>query len=103
MIDYEKLNPILREESKRYVEHGDVSGLGHFLTAVICNDLTNAICYAGETQLACIADTVRWWYNQPPSNCHGSKEKMMKWHKAGGLVGFETKSSNVKSIITFHK
>lgn len=52
---------------------------GHFLTAIITNDLRNAVFHADSTNLNLIKNYVQWFYNHPPSPCWGSVEKMEAW------------------------
>jgi len=75
---YEKLPPHLRRGVKRYYEHGILPG--EFLRRVICNDLT-AVMRADPESLASIVDIVRWFYNELPSPCWGSRKKMDAWVK----------------------
>ena len=62
---------------KRYVEEGIEPG--HFLQAVICNDLAEAVSRADDENLDNLAAYVVYFYNKVPSNLWGSKEKMDKW------------------------
>jgi len=62
---------------RRYVLEGIAPG--HFLTAVICNDLKGAVGNADDTNLALLQTYVRWFYNIAPGQCWGSKEKMDAW------------------------
>lgn len=57
-----------------YVEHGIEPG--HFLCAVISNDLHEACGRADDRNLPIIAAYVAWLYNEAPSTCWGSKAKM---------------------------
>ena len=52
---------------------------GSFLTAIICNDLIGAIAQADDVNIHNIPAFVAWFYNEAPTNCWGSKEKMIKW------------------------
>jgi len=75
----------MMEPLKRYVQRGTIPG--DFLQKVICNDLKGAIAHADEENLNCLAVYVRFFYNQCPSECWGSKGKMKAWHDRGGLNG----------------
>jgi hypothetical protein len=66
---------------RAYVEDHRVPG--HFLQAVICNDLRGAIDRADEENLANLPAFVGYFYNEAPSGCWGSKEKMKAWEKLG--------------------
>ena len=70
---------------KRYVEDG--VNPGGFLTAVIENDLSRAVGAADDENLSNIPAYIGWFYNQGPTGCWGSKEKMKAWIKLGGMKG----------------
>lgn len=70
---------------KRYIEHGIPPG--GFGTAVICNKLFEAFARADGINTARMKDIVSFFYNEAPSLCWGSEEKMNDWRKAGGTVG----------------
>jgi len=50
-----------------------------FLTAVICNDLRNAVGHADADNLPLIPLYVRWFYNRAPAGCHGSIAAFEAW------------------------
>jgi len=53
--------------------------VGHFLTAIICNDLKEAVNCADDENLRNLPAYVGYLYNEAPMICWGSKEKMYKW------------------------
>ena len=59
---------------------------GDFLSAVICNDLTKAVSHADDTNIKNIPAYVGYFYNQAPSACWGSREKMEKWMESRRLL-----------------
>jgi hypothetical protein len=61
----------------RYVN--DYIPPGGFLTAVICNDLRNAVFRADAVNIQLLSLYVRWFYNIAPADCWGSAEKMAEW------------------------
>jgi hypothetical protein len=67
----------LRGGIERYVEHGILPG--HFLRAIICNDLKDAVQRADTENMFLIAVYVAFFYNYCPSGCWGSKERMLEW------------------------
>ena len=67
------------EAIESWIEHGYEPG--HFTTAVLCNDLAESIGRADETSLLCLADIVKYVYNEAPGPCWGSKEKFVAWKK----------------------
>lgn len=62
---------------RRYIEEGIPPG--HFLTAVICNNLSDAVSYADDVNVANLPAYVGYFYNRAPSTCWGSREKMDAW------------------------
>lgn len=65
---------------RRYVESGIVPG--DFLCAVIQNDLSEAVGRADDENLKNLPAYVAYFYNEVPSNCWGSKERMQEWANA---------------------
>jgi hypothetical protein len=61
----------------RYVHHRVLPG--DFLQAVIKNDLREAVGLADEENIRNLPAFVAWLYNEAPSQCWGSKEKMLAW------------------------
>lgn len=55
---------------------------GHFLTAVICNDLVNAVSHADSKNYPELRNIVQYLYNHCPATCWGSDEKMQEWLKS---------------------
>lgn len=53
--------------------------MGNFITAVLENDLKLAIAYADDSAVANLKQIVIYLYNDVPSGCWGSKEKVSKW------------------------
>ena len=54
---------------------------GGFVAAVMRNDLLDAVCRADAEVALHLKGIVRFVYNQCPSQCHGSREKMEAWQK----------------------
>ena len=52
---------------------------GHFVTAVLANDLSQAVFRADKDSLAGLADIVRYVHWEIPDKCHGSIEKVEAW------------------------
>lgn len=67
---------------RRYAEHRIPTG--GFLQAVLENDLMEAFARADETSRANLFEIVCFVYNELPSNCYGSKDKVREW--LGGLT-----------------
>jgi hypothetical protein len=62
---------------RRYVD--DRIKPGKFLTAIICNDLSDAVGRADDENLKNLPAYVAYFYNEAPSDSWGSKEKMNDW------------------------
>lgn len=63
----------------RYIEDGIIPG--GFLQAVVSNDLKEAVGRADEENMANLPAYVAYFYNEAPSQCWGSEEKMLRWGK----------------------
>lgn len=59
---------------------------GKFLTAIICNNLLEAVMYADDTNISNIPAFVSFFHNEAPSVCWGSEEKMNAWISAKAKV-----------------
>lgn len=82
---WHKIPPHCREGLKRYVERG--VPVGHFLTALLSNDLKETYSRADETNARHIRDYIMWLYNEAPAGCWGSPKRFKDWIARGGLVG----------------
>jgi len=76
-MDYNMIPNRLMDGMKRYVD-GHVKP-GSFLTAVIQNNLTEAIGRADPQSLSLLKEIVGWFYNEAPFSCWGTPEKMKEW------------------------
>lgn len=70
---------------KRYLESGIPPG--HFLTAVITNNLSEAVSRADDQNVNLLPNYVRFFYNEVPGGCWGSRSKYDAWIKRGGFTG----------------
>lgn len=87
-IDYNKVPvPKMAPAVRRYVEHGIRPG--HFLTALLRNDLRGAVTRADDDNLSTLIHWVGFVYQELPSGCHGSLDKVEEWVKIGGLDGID--------------
>ena len=57
----------------------DHKPVGHFLTAVFENNLMEAMSRADEVSRAGLFNICQFIYNEAPSPCHGSCEKVAAW------------------------
>lgn len=72
------LIPELTIESLRlYREHR--CRPGDFLTAVLCNDLFEAFGRADDENAAAMRQICKYIYNEVPSRCWGSRERVAAW------------------------
>jgi hypothetical protein len=85
LYNYLKLPEHMRHATQLYVEHGILPG--HFLTAVLSNDLKKAVGHADEINVQFLSEWVIWLYNEVPSACWGSPERVEEWVSTGGLKG----------------
>ena len=76
-LNYDGLPDHIRGGMQRYVENR-VSP-GGFLTAVLCNDLRESFARADDINRLRMFDIVSWLYNEAPSPCWGSPEKVKNW------------------------
>lgn len=63
----------------RHVEHG--VDPGHFVTAVLENDLKGAFMAADDQNRRDMHEIVAYCFNEIPSPCWGSPEKVKAWRK----------------------
>ncbi|NDD53461.1 hypothetical protein EBZ39_06235 [bacterium] len=78
--EYAQIPARMQESLRRYVLAGEKPG--DFLTAVICNDLCNAVGRADAVNLPLLKLYVQWFYNVAPGLCWGSRENMDEWMTA---------------------
>jgi len=70
----------MRAGIELYVNRGIL--LGSFLRAIICNDLSAAVANADAVNMGLIPVYTAWFYNEAPSTCWGSPEKMKAWMRS---------------------
>ncbi len=86
-IDYSTLPEHMRDAMRRYIEQGIAPG--GFLLAVLTNNLKEAVARADDINRESLVDYVRFLYNEAPSECQGSQQKVQQWIAEGGLEGRE--------------
>ena len=69
----------------RYISDGIPPG--DFLTAIISNDLKEAVGRADDINMANIPAYVGYFYNESPVSCWGSEKNIAAWMAQGGLNG----------------
>lgn len=67
----------LADGLRLYLEQGIPPG--HFLEAVLSNDLKEACSRGDVDSLAGLVDLVCWLYNHAPSGAWGSRERVESW------------------------
>lgn len=73
------------EALERYVE--DRLPPGGFLMAVLEHDLFESFARADDMNRRAMEQIVAFIYNELPSACHGSQEKVNNWLVRGGVGG----------------
>ena len=76
------IRPDMMRSIRRYIDHGIPSG--SFLTAVIENNLSEAVSCADDENCANLPAFVAYFYNEAPSLCWGSADKRQAWITKGG-------------------
>lgn len=77
MFNYNLLPEHIRGAMQRYIESRIPPG--SFSTAVLNNDLVGAFGYADTINRMQLYDIVSFLYNEAPSKCWGSPEKVKRW------------------------
>lgn len=54
---------------------------GHFVQAILCNDLLESVVRADATNMEALPHIVAYCYNCIPGTCWGSPEKFFAWMK----------------------
>jgi|TARA_R110000824_G_scaffold111242_1_gene259614 hypothetical protein len=93
MLNYSKLPNGLQDGMQRYIENG--SQVGHFLTAVLSNDLVGAVNRADDKNAKLLPEIVRWLWNEAPGNCWGDVKRVQEWQ--GTVKEFTGRRSEVWS------
>jgi hypothetical protein len=62
---------------RRYID--EKCPVGNFLTAVLSNNLSEAVARADEENLKNLPAFVGYLYNEAPSLCWGSPERVKEW------------------------
>ncbi len=80
-VKWDLIPPHMREHIRAYVE--DCRPVGHFLMALLSNDLVQAALRADDENRVALADWAGFLYEYAPSNCWGSPEVVAAWLAAG--------------------
>ncbi len=75
----------MRRAVERYVLHGIPPG--HFLTAVVENNLRSAVERADSTNVDLLPAYVRFFHTSAPADCWGSPQRVKDWIANSGALG----------------
>jgi hypothetical protein len=77
-VDYSKVPvPHMKDAVRRYIESRIPPG--HFLTAIITNDLRGAVQYGDQENLKNLAEWARFFYNEVPAIAWGDHDTFMEY------------------------
>lgn len=71
---------------KNYVLEGGY--IGGFLTAFLTNDLSGVLTQADDVNVRHLREIAMFFWNDCPSICKGSFERIRAWQEIGGLKGY---------------
>ena len=74
---YKRIPPAVLNSLYNYIQHHQCPG--HFVQAVLSNDLDGAFRYADRDSLAAMHDIVQFVHHELPGNAHGSPEAVASW------------------------
>ena len=83
--EYSRIPPLVKETIDEYVRIGQP--VGSFTEAVLSNDLCAAIARADQMSMPAIPAIVGYIYNECPSGCWGSQDKVDEWIRNRGMEG----------------
>jgi hypothetical protein len=86
--DYSHLPERMQESLRAYIEHGVLPARADFLYELLTNDLYGVFKFGDAENLGVLPGWLSWLYNNPPSGCWGSREKVAAWVAKGGMLGF---------------
>ena len=69
-------------------------GAGHFVTAVLENNLSRAVSYGDERNLLDLVEITKYVFNHLPAECWGSPDRVDKWRAHRGLEGLNEKEKH---------
>lgn len=82
-----------KQELDNYRELG--MPVGDFLHAALTNNFVAAVCLADADNLRDIKEIAQYIYNDMPSGCWRTPEKINAWQAAGGLSGIALDSEHL--------
>lgn len=75
--EYTRIRADILQSVYAYVEHRQAPG--HFLQAVLSNDLFEAIGRADKEAVTALRELVVFIHSEVRSDCYGSREKVKQW------------------------
>jgi len=86
MVDYSRV-PVeyMRSAVERYIENG--ISPGSFLSAVIANNLSQAVNSADATNIQFLREWVKFFTWEVPASCWGSQTAYLEWMDHNGRAG----------------
>jgi hypothetical protein len=72
-----EISPLVLANLNRWISHG--VNPGHFLTAVLMNDLREAVVRADDDNLRALPEIVNWVRRNAPIGCWGSPQAVNRW------------------------
>ncbi len=85
--------PLMHQHLRAYIERGQMPG--GFLSAILENNLIEAVGRADSDNQKRIVEYVKYLYNQAPALCWGSPERVKEWCKS-----FQELPSNAINVKT---
>lgn len=82
MIDYDLIPPRVLAALQRHADPAQRGPTGDFVTAVLNNDLKEAVGRADGASLHALHSIVAYVYNEMPAASQGSPEKVQAWRAA---------------------
>jgi hypothetical protein len=84
---YDTLPQGLQNGMVMWIEHGVYPG--SFLTAVLANNLTEAVFCADQFNYPRLREIVSWIHEHAPVLCYGDPDRMFLWAQRQGMEGKE--------------
>ena len=75
----------MRDGLALWIDRGVMTG--HFMTAVMSNDLMGAFERADDMNIAAMRNWCVFLYSHAPRGCFGSPERVAEWRRRKGLSG----------------
>ena len=87
--EYALIRPDIVQALNDYGQHHH--GVGDFLVACLKNQFHEAVCRADHTNRHTLPEIAKYMYNELPSQCWGSPEKVTAWLNGSSNKEYEKK------------